>query len=185
MQPAKKQSDTNKPSLLIFILKMTIKALEIKSDDIREKLRKVLNNKDKYAKEIGNIQDKDIRRHTIIRVLDIFSKYLNFIVQIKKIKEVTRDYEEIQKRIKNSYFNLDNNSSAPENTSTDNNKREIKKNNANNCLIEEKDSIKEKDKNHPKKIEDNASKRNCVNEQSNYNIGLIWGINNNINFDGK
>lgn len=88
MQSAKKQSDTNKPSLLIFILKMTIKALEIKSDDIREKLRKVLNNKDKYAKEIGNIQDEDIRKHTIIRVLDLFSKYLDFIVQIKKIKEV-------------------------------------------------------------------------------------------------
>ena len=97
MQSAKKQSDTNKPSLLIFILKMTIKALEIKSDDIREKLRKVLNNKDKYAKEIGNIQDEDIRKHTIIRVLDLFSKYLDFIVQIKKIKEVTRVYEEIQK----------------------------------------------------------------------------------------
>ena len=127
MQSAKKQSDTNKPSLLIFILKMTIKALEIKSDDIREKLRKVLNNKDKYAKEIGNIQDEDIRKHTIIRVLDLFSKYLDFIVQIKKIKEVTRDYEEIQERIKNSYINIDNNSSAPENTSTDNNKREIKK----------------------------------------------------------
>ena len=163
MQSAKKQSDTNKPSLLIFILKMTIKALEIKSDDIREKLRKVLNNKDKYAKEIGNIQDEDIRKHTIIRVLDLFSKYLDFIVQIKKIKEVTRDYEEIQERIKNSYINIDNNYSFPEKTSTDNNKKEIKNNNGNNCSIEEKDSIKEKDKNHPNKIEDNAFKRSCVN----------------------
>jgi hypothetical protein len=160
MQPAKKQRDTNKSSLYIFILKMTIKALEKKSDEFREQFIKVLNDKDKYAEVIGNIQDNNLRKKKIIQVFDLFSKYLDCIVKIKKIKEKTRNHEEIQERINNSYNNIDNNPSITENSCSpdkkENNKREMKNNNDNNCLIGEKDSIKEKDINHSNEIENNG-----------------------------
>lgn len=185
MQPVKSQRETSKSSLLIFMLKITIKSLYIKLNKYKDKLNIFLNDKEKYSTYIGNIQNEEFRKQKILEVLDLFSKYLDLIMHVKKLKEVTRNYENIQERIKMFNINIDNNSQVPINHKKNKEKIDMKNDNNKNYTIKEKDSIEDKDKLNPNIIIDNTSKMSSVNENTIINEDLIGDINNSININGK
>ena len=66
MQPSESQRDTNKSSFAIFLLKLALQAIVKKVEESKENMIKILEDKEKLANKISDIEDKELRKEKLI-----------------------------------------------------------------------------------------------------------------------
>ena len=185
MQPSESQRDTNKSSFAIFLLKLALQAIEKKVEESKENMIKILEDKEKLANKISDIEDKELRKEKLIQILKYFSQYLNLTPELKKLKEKIRNMEETSKSRNNLNDNNNNVINYPVYgmSSSDNqqnynlNAKKNIDNDENYCPVEEKFSNVENDNN-------NINDKN-VKEREQKKKKKKGDINNNMNINSK